>query len=703
MKYADVVIDTKSDNVDNYFTYDASDFPDIRIGARVRAQFGVGAVRMSGYVFELHDELAPELEGKRILKIAEVDEDLSLPEGAVEVCKWMRGRYYCRYIEAAQCFAPAGRPRKRKVDAGPENKGAEEIACEGDAGALRDGGGDGDGVDGASGGGDKEGTGPALTREQRRAAAAVLPAIEAKKAEVFLLHGVTGSGKTEVYLTAAAKALDLGRKVIMLVPEISLTHQTVTKFVERFGRERIAILHSKLTLLDRYEQWLRIKRGEVDIAIGARSAVFAPFSDTGLIVVDEEHESTYKSDKSPKYDTVEVAVKRAVAAGATVLLGSATPSVVSSYRAGQGLYKKLMLTKRFNTTPLPLLAVADMRSEVLKGNKSIFSETLHGALEETLADGKQAMLFLNRRGWSSFVSCPSCGYVMKCGCCNISLTYHKAEDLAVCHYCGLSRRVPDACPSCGRPGLRYFGLGTEQVEQLTKEAFPDAKVARLDADNAKKRGSGEKILKEFGAGRIDILIGTQMIAKGLDFANVTLVGIVAADISLNIPDFKSPERTYQLITQVSGRAGRREERGRVVIQTYMPENYAIEAASDNDYEGFYRTELYFRKSLLYPPFSDVVQVTAMSADEGRAGEGALKVRADLLGVKGLLREEALLGPRQAPIAKIGDDFRYHLYIKAETKARKALENTLMEIKQKINTDAQAGYRIIIDVNPYSLM
>ena len=685
MKYADVVIDTKSDNVDNFFTYDASDFPDIRPGSRIRAPFGRGTARMSGYVFGLHDELPAGLEGKRILKIAETDEGLSLPAGAVEVCKWMRGRYYCRYIEAAKCFAPAGGPRKRKAaEAG--GPGGEEA---GRLYAAERGGGTGEGLP--------------LTQEQRRAAAAVLPAIEEGRAEVFLLHGVTGSGKTEVYLTAAAKALGLGRKVIMLVPEISLTHQTVRRFVERFGRSRIAILHSKLTLSERYEEWLRISRGEVDIAIGARSAVFAPFSDIGLIVVDEEHESTYKSDKSPKYDTVEVAVKRAAAAGATVLLGSATPSVVSSYRAERGLYKKLLLTRRYNTTPLPLLTVTDMRSELLRGNKGIFSGALFAAVNETLADGRQVMLFLNRRGWSSFVSCPSCGYVMKCERCNISLTYHKAEDRAVCHYCGLSRKVPDVCPSCERPGLKYFGMGTEQVEQLAKEAFPEAAVARLDADNAKKRGSGEKILSAFGAGRIDILIGTQMIAKGLDFPGVTLVGIVAADVGLNIPDFKSPERTYQLITQVAGRAGRREERGRVIIQTYMPENYAIEAASSHDYEGFYRTELYFRKTLLYPPFSDVVQITAFSEDEGRAETGAAYVRGALLSEPGLLTEDVLLGPRPAPIAKAGDDFRYHLYIKAETRARKALEKALSELKQKINTDPQAGYRIMIDVNPYSLM
>jgi len=544
---------------------------------------------------------------------------------------------------------------------------------------------------------------PPLTQEQKRAAAAVLPAIEKKEMAAFLLHGVTGSGKTEVYLAASEKALSLGRKVIMLVPEISLTHQTVKRFVERFGESRVAILHSKLTLSERYEEWIRIRSGEVDIAIGARSAVFAPFSDIGLIIVDEEHEGTYKSDMTPKYDTVEVAYKRAAASGATLLLGSATPSVVSSYRAEQGLYKKLVLTKRYNTTPLPLLQVVDMRAELLKGNKSVFSEAMFGAVNETLEEGKQIMLFLNRRGWSSFVSCPSCGYVMKCERCNISLTYHKAENRAVCHYCGVSKKIPDACPSCAKPELRFFGLGTEQVEELTKEAFPQAKIARLDADNARKRGSGERILAAFGAGKTDILIGTQMIAKGLDFAGVALVGIVAADISLNIPDFKSPERTFQLITQVAGRAGRREERGRVIIQTYIPENYAIEAASSYDYEGFYRSELFFRKTLLYPPFSDVVQISAYAPEEDKAREGAERVRKGLLDIQGLLTDEFILGPKPAPIAKFGDDFRYHLYIKAETKKRRALENALGELKIKVNTDPAAGCYIMVDINPYSLM
>jgi primosomal protein N' (replication factor Y) len=672
---ADVVIDTKSDAVDNFFTYDASSFPDIKIGARVQVPFGRGGRQTSGYVFSLRDNIPSELTGKKILKITEVDELLSLQEGAISVCVWMRGRYYCRYIEAAKCFAPSGKPRIRKAAEKEEPYFPPEPYL----------------------------PPPPLTHEQKRAVHAVLPSIESGKNDAFLIHGVTGSGKTEVYLAAAEKALALNKKVIMLVPEISLTHQTVKRFVERFGKAEIAILHSKMTLPERHDEWIKIKKNEVNIVIGARSAVFAPLSDIGLIVVDEEHESTYKSDMSPKYETVEVAVKRASSVGAVVLLGSATPSVVSSYRAERGFYKKLILTKRYNTTPMPLLTVADMRTELLKGNVSIFSSALFEAMKETLAADKQIMLFLNRRGWSSFVSCPSCGYVMRCERCNISLTYHKAENRGVCHFCGLSKEVPDTCPSCIKGKLRFYGLGTEKVEELTKKAFPDVSVARLDADNAKKRGSGEQILHAFGKRKIDILIGTQMIAKGLDFADVTLVGIVAADISLNIPDFKSPERTFQLITQVAGRAGRREERGHVIIQTYMPENYAIEAAADNDYEGFYRSELFFRKTLIYPPFSDVVQITSFAEEENKSREGAERVREDLLSVEGMLTDELILGPRPAPVAKIGEDFRYHLYIKTVPKQRRALEKTLLELKQKINIDPAAGYRIIIDVNPYSLM
>ncbi|MDR0874845.1 MAG: primosomal protein N' [Clostridiales Family XIII bacterium] len=684
--YANVVVGTKSDKVDNFFTYGVGDVEGIFVGAKVTVPFAQERGVRSGYVFELLDELPEELKGKRIRNLVRVDEAESLTEDAVTVCRWMRGRYYCRYIDAALCFAPSGKPSKsgkkrlpEAIDSAEKTEGSEEAPVSSEV--LRN----------------------PLTAEQRKACAAILPAIENSAPEVFLLHGVTGSGKTEVYLAAAEACLAAGRGVVMLVPEISLTHQTVARFIQRFGRSRLAILHSKLTAGERYDEWRRIREGGADIVIGARSAVFAPFKDIGLFIVDEEHETSYKADQTPKYDAVEVAVKRARAMKAAVILGSATPSVVSSYRAEQGYYRKIRMAKRYNLAQMPRVEISDMRTELLKGNRSIFSEALYAQMEEELAAGRQVMLFLNRRGWSSYVSCPSCGYVMKCGQCNISLTYHKAENRAVCHYCGARARVPEVCPSCGKPGLRHFGLGTEQAEALTREAFPERRVARLDADAARKRGSGEKVLKDFAAGKLDILIGTQMIAKGLDFARVTLVGVLLADISLNIPDFKSPERTFQLLTQVAGRAGRREERGQVVVQTCLPDNYAIEAAVNGDYEGFYRTELYFRKMLGYPPFSDVVLVTAFAAAEGDAAAGAAKVKEMLIGLLGETARAEILVPGPAPIAKAGEDFRYHLYMKVPTAKRRAYERALAEVKHKINTANVSLYRIIIDVNPYSLM
>jgi len=694
MSYADVVIETRSDNVDNFFTYETGDLPGLRVGSKVIVPFAQERAKRSGYVFALHEELQPELEGKRIRRIEAVCEEESLTAEAIEVCRWMRRRCYCRYIDAARCFAPAGKKPKREE--APESSGGK-----GSVGALADV--LTDSANGALAAAPLPVPAPPLTLEQRRAAGRIVSAMEAGRSEVFLLRGVTGSGKTEVYLAAAEQALKQGRRTIMLVPEISLTHQTVERFVARFGAERIAVLHSALTQNERYREWIRIRGGSVDIVIGARSAVFAPFEKLGLLILDEEHEGTYKSDMSPKYDAVEVAVKRAKAAGAVAVLGSATPSIVSSYRARQGLYRELVLTKRYNTTPLPNLTVVDMRKELAGGNKSVFSEALYAAMLDAFAARKQVLLFLNRRGWSSFVSCPHCGYVMRCERCNISLTYHKSDNRAVCHFCGESRAVPEACPSCGAEGLRYYGLGTEQVEERTKEAFPERTVARMDLDSTKTKGSGKKILRDFSAGRTDILVGTQMIAKGLDFDNVAVVGVISADITLNIPDFKSPERTFQLITQVAGRAGRREERGSVYVQTCLPEHYAIEAARSHDYEGFYRSELYFRETLAYPPYTDVIQITVFSEREDVCAGGAEAARRAILARLGEAERPRLLGPRPAPIAKAGADYRYHLYLKAEAARRRVYEAALSELKRKINTDSAAGYRIMIDVNPFSLM
>jgi primosomal protein N' (replication factor Y) len=406
---------------------------------------------------------------------------------------------------------------------------------------------------------------------------------------------------------------------------------------------------------------------------------------------------------APKYDTIEVALKRARGAGATVVLGSATPSVISMYRAKGGLYKLVTLKKRYNENPLPKINIVDMRDELAQGNKSIFSSLLHSGIEAGLAAGKQTILFLNRRGYSPFISCRSCGYVMRCPDCGISMTYHKGRDKAVCHFCGHSKQIPKTCPDCGSSYLKHFGVGTEKVEELSAATFPEATIARLDLDSAAKKGSGAKILKDFEKGRTNILIGTQMVAKGLDFANVNPVGVIAADVSLNIPDFRSCERTYQLVTQVAGRAGRGDEQGEVYVQTYMPDNYAIEAAAKGDYDSLYETEILIRRTLSYPPYSDICQITVYAPEEKDAERGADEIHNALLKVMGRAEKRFILGPQKSALAKVGADYRYTLYIKALSEKRRYWEQALADIKKKINTDSTSKYRIMIDVNPFSLV
>ncbi|MDR1028042.1 MAG: primosomal protein N' [Clostridiales Family XIII bacterium] len=673
MKYVDVVIDTKSDNVDNFFTYSCDD-DGIGVGCRVVAPF-VGSGKRTGYVFAVHDEPPAGLEGKRIRSIIETDPARSISEDSVRVAEWMKRRYFCRYIDAVNCFVPVGSASKR---------GAKRIPAWDDATPASS-------------------APPELTEEQSSALARILPRVEERRYGVFLLHGVTGSGKTELYMRVASAVIERGGKVVMLVPEISLTPQVIGRFVGRFGRERVAILHSKLSAGERFDEWTRIRNGETDIVIGARSAVFAPFEDIGAIIVDEEHETTYKSDMTPKYDTVEVAIKRASRARGVVVLGSATPSIVSMRRAESGLYHLLTMKRRFNATPLPKSIVVDMRREIERGNRSVFSAELHARIERALTAGKQVILFLNRRGYSPFICCRKCGYVMRCDECGIAMTYHKREERAICHFCGKSLTVPQVCPECGSGYLRGFGAGTEKVEELTRDAFPRASVARLDLDTSSVKGSIRKILRDFEKGRTDILIGTQMVAKGLDFANVSLVGIIAADVGLNIPDFRSSERTFQLITQVAGRAGRGAEVGDVVVQTYAPDNYAIMAAVTHNYRKFYDTELMLRRYMKYPPFSDVIQATALSGDERDAAEGAEALKRGILAAMGDGEGRYIFGPHKAAISKVGDDYRYQMYIKALPERRIRYENLLAELKKKMNTDRTRKCRIIIDVNPFSLM
>ncbi len=671
MKYVNVVIDNNTDHTDNLYTYLSED-DSVKVGDKVFVPFARGNKIRDAYVFQVADRLTEEIKG--IKEIAGIDPDISLGEEAVATCVWMKKRYLCRYIDAIKCFTPAGSSSKRgKIRTPYKDAVGEKTEAR------------------------------SLTEEQKQAVDTIRPALSCGEHKVFLIHGVTSSGKTEIYMQVIEECLSKGRTAIMLVPEISLTPQTIDRFIGRFGAEQIAVLHSKLSMGERYDEWMRIRKGEVKIVIGARSAVFAPLSDIGVIVLDEEHETTYKSDMTPKYDTVEVAVRRAKHNRAAVLLGSATPSLVSAYKAEKGEYQKITLKERFNKTPLPDVEIIDMREELKNGNKSIFSVALYREMQRNLEEKRQVILFLNRRGYSTFVSCRSCGYVMKCKDCGISLTYHKSRNEAICHFCGYRERIPAVCPVCGGKYIKHFGTGTEKVEELTKEIFPEYTVDRLDLDTVSKKGSIDKILNSFRRGKTNILIGTQLVAKGLDFSNVGLVGIVSADISLNVPDFRSSERTFQLITQAAGRAGRGDRPGKVLIQSYNPEHYSIVAAAKHDYESFYSAETLIRKQIGYPPFSDLIQIVLSSEKEQEAYEICRQVAADFLRSAGASEETYIFGPQAAPMNKIKGLYRYQLLIKCFPGKRKEYARILNEIKLGINTDRGAKYNISIDINPYSFL
>ncbi|MDR1496185.1 MAG: primosomal protein N' [Clostridiales Family XIII bacterium] len=692
-KYVDIAIDTRSDMVDDLFTY-AMEGDAARVGAKVLAPFA-GSRSRAGYVVAVRDSLPEELEGRSVKKIISIDEDGSLNPDDVSVARWMRRRYFCRLIDALACFAPPVAPTKRRaprtLPAGIDPAAADAIGeIAGNSPAS-------DAAPTPAAGASP----PALTDEQSAAFAELKGGIGGGEYAAYLVHGVTGSGKTELYMRAAAEAVDRGRKVIVLTPEISLTPQLAEQFTDRFGAARVAVTHSKRSKGERYSEWIRIKRGEADIAIGARSAVFAPFENVGLIIVDEEHETTYKSDMTPKYDAIEVALKRAARARAVCVLGSATPSVVSMYRARSGVYRLLELKERVGGAPMPSLNVVDMREELKQGNRSIFSAALHDSITSNLAAGRRTILFLNRRGYSTFISCRDCGYVTRCPECGISMVYHRERHRAECHFCGKYLPLPKTCPECGGENIRHFGVGTEKVEALTRAAFPGAKTARLDLDSSARKGSAEKILGDFGAGKTDILIGTQMVAKGLDYENISPVGIIAADVSLNIPDFRAAERTFQLITQASGRAGRGAGFGEVYVQTYSPEHYAVAAAAASDYDGFYATEILVRRTLSYPPYSDLYRVTALADSESAAFNGAASLLGALTAAVGESDRSNILGPHREFARRRGREIAYSLNMKVMPASRAAYEHVLAAMKKKINTDKAAGYRIIIEVNPFS--
>ena len=454
-----------------------------------------------------------------------------------------------------------------------------------------------------------------LTEDQRRA----VERIERDERTVQLLHGVTGSGKTEIYLTLIAKCLKEGKSSIFLVPEISLTPQMLSQLRARFGRNA-AIMHSGLSAGEKFDEWWRLRTGEAKIAIGARSAVFTPLENLGVIIIDEEHDSSYSSETAPRYNTFDVAYLRAKYNGCKLVLGSATPAVDTYKRAIDGEFGLIRLEKRINRKPLPEIVIADMRREVRRGNNSAFSAALREELDKCLKEGNQAILFLNRRGYSQTVICKECGYVAKCEACDVSLTYHRDEDCLKCHYCGARYRVPTVCPDCGGRKLSYAGTGTQRIAAELEKLYPSARVLRMDNDTTSGKEGHYKILKAFGEKRADILVGTQMIAKGHDFPSVTLVGILDADMSLHFSDYRSGERTFQLITQVAGRSGRAEEKGKVVLQTFSPENDVLRYAVAYDYEGFYQNEISLRAATMFPPFSKIVRVLVTGEDEKKALE-----------------------------------------------------------------------------------
>lgn len=540
-----------------------------------------------------------------------------------------------------------------------------------------------------------------FTEEQQLAYSEVEKSIEKNEYKKFLLYGVTGSGKTEIYLQLIEKIVEQGKSAIMLVPEISLTPQMINRFIERFGKEIISVLHSKLSVGERHDSWERIETGEARIVIGARSAIFAPVQNLGIIIIDEEHDSSYKSEMSPRYNAKEVATEIARYSKIPLLLGSATPDIKTFYEAQNGKIELLRLTKRANNSNLPNVQIVDLRQELANGNRTMISFKLHKLIEENLKNKKQTILFLNRRGFSTFIMCRDCGYVAKCKNCNISLTYHKKESKLKCHYCGYEEPLITICPNCGSKKIRHFGSGTQKLELEINKMFPKASTIRMDIDTVTKKNSHEEILRKFNEEKIDILIGTQMIVKGHHFPDVTLVGVVSADGSLNIDDYRASERTFDLLVQVAGRAGREHLPGNVIIQTYNPDNYSVQYAKKQNYEEFYNVEIKLRKQLRYPPFCDIIMFGISGEQEEIVSKTANELFTNL---DKKIKEENifanLLKPLPAPIDRIKNRFRWRIIMKTN------ISDKLIEIINECLYDKELlknNARVIADINPTNMM
>jgi primosomal protein N' (replication factor Y) len=724
VKYAQVIVSIPTRQIDRPFDY-AVPAPleeQVKLGAKVRVPFGPKI--LDGYVVGLEAE--PQVEPSRIKQLHSIVPGATISSELLTLANWIACFYHCLFLDALRLVLPSWTETQRTVQvasllqplpdvvqaqARSSPKQAELVKILASQGPLpvqqllqladctqsplrslaakgvvqltleperRK----------APSAPSQASVRPQLTLQQEEAIAKLsdLPA-----GGVGLLWGITGSGKTEVYLNLIERQLALGHSVIALVPEIALTPQMVARFRDRFGR-LVALLHSQLGAAERRTEWERVRAGDAKIVLGPRSALFAPVEKLGLVVIDEEHEPSYKQESPPRYHARECAIQRAKLSGAQVVLGSATPSLESFYHAENGQFKLVSLTQRPTGQALPQIHLVDMRQELAEGNSSMFSAKLQAGLRECLEAGRQAILFLNRRGYSTTVLCRECGQVLRCPQCDLPLTFHFAQNQLRCHYCGYHRLPPKICPQCGSHKIRHFGTGTEKVEAELTRLFPGVKLARLDVDTTRKKGAHERILSAFRQGKSQILVGTQMVAKGLDFPNVTLVGVVMADLTLNLPDFRAAERTFQLLTQVAGRAGRGREPGKVLIQSYLPEHYSIQAAASHDYLGFYRQELPYRRRQGYPPFSRLVNLTVTGPEAGVTRRVADALAKELTG--------DVIGPVAAPFAVLKGEWRYRIM------ARFAPDQDVPEDWLSALTTlnyAASGVKVSVDVDPISML
>ena len=737
--FADIIIDIKHEKLDKIFQYRIPDRleNELKAGMEVIVPFGKGNRPVKGYVTGITDSCSYDL--SKVKEITDISRDsVEIEAKLIALAAWMKENYGGTMIQALKTVLPIKQKENARVkkylrlllekDAGKEkldfylekNQKArarllaallDQPVLEYDLAvkklhitlpvirALEE-----QGVlvmeseqvyRNPVRGGSREAPEITFTPEQQAAVSRFEQDYREGRRNTYLLYGVTGSGKTEVYMEMIRQVVQMGKQAIVLIPEIALTYQTVMRFYRYFG-QRVSIMNSRLSAGERYDQMMRAKAGEVDVMIGPRSALFTPFPDLGLIVIDEEHEPTYKSEQVPRYHARETAVKRAELEGAGVVLGSATPSLEAMYRARKGEYVLLTMKNRSRMQSMAQVHIADLRAELKEGNRSILSRRLQELMEERLEKKEQIMLFLNRRGYSGFVSCRECGQVVKCPHCNVSLSIHRGGKM-VCHYCGYEQPKVTRCPECGSPYIGEFRAGTQQIEDLVKKRFPEAIILRMDMDTTRQKDAHEKILEAFANEEADILVGTQMIVKGHDFPNVTLVGVLAADMSLYTDDYRSGERTFQLLTQAAGRAGRGERPGDVVIQTYDPGHYAIEAAAAQDYEMFYEQETAYREMMGYPPAENLTAVHVSCEDEELLEKGCHYLKEYILRIKGNVPVQ-VIGPASPGIDKIRDVYRRVIYLKSPRYDTLVKIKDLMEKYIEINSGFDK-MRIQFDFNP----